>query len=53
MYNAIVLCGGGIKGISILGGIQYMIDQKLFTEVKYYSGTSIGAVICYFLAIII
>ena len=50
-YNAIVMSGGGMKGFALLGAIQYMIDNKLIGDVKYYSGTSIGAVICYFLAI--
>lgn len=51
-YNAIVLSGGGLKGFGMLGGLQYLYDQKLLHEnVKYYSGTSIGSVICYFIAI--
>ena len=50
-FNAIVLSGGGLKGFGLLGGIQYMIDNKLFENIKYYSGTSIGSVICFFLAI--
>ena len=49
-FNAIVLSGGGLKGFGLLGGIQYMIDNKLFENIKYYSGTSIGSVICFFLA---
>ena len=51
MFNAIVLSGGGIKGFGILGGIQYLLDNNLLSDVKYYSGTSIGSIICYFLAI--
>jgi len=51
IYNAIVMAGGGMKGFGLLGAMQYMIDNKLIENVKYYSGTSIGAVICYFLAI--
>lgn len=51
IYNAIVMAGGGMKGFGLLGAMQYMIDNKLIGNVKYYSGTSIGAVICYFLAI--
>ena len=52
LYNAIVLAGGGLKGFGLLGALQCMVDNKLFNEnVKYYSGTSIGSVICYFLAI--
>lgn len=50
MFTGLVLCGGGLKGFAILGGIQYLIDQKMLNA-KYYSGTSIGAIICYFLAI--
>ena len=51
-FNAIVLSGGGIKGLGLLGGLQYMIDNKLFDkDIKYYSGTSVGSIICYFLAI--
>ena len=51
-YNTIILPGGGIKAFSLLGGLQYMFDKNIFDEhVKYYSGTSIGSVICYFLAI--
>jgi len=50
MYNSIVICGGGKLGFGILGGIQYMMDQKML-DVKYFSGTSIGSIICYFLAI--
>ena len=51
LYNAIVMSGGGMKGFGLLGAMQYMIDNKLIGPVKYYSGTSIGAIICYFLAI--
>jgi NTE family protein len=51
MFNAIVLSGGGIKGFGTLGGIQYLLDNNLLPDLKYYSGTSIGSIICYFLAI--
>ena len=52
LYEAIVLSGGGLKGFGLLGGLQYMVDSKRFVDdVLFYSGTSIGAVICYFLAI--
>jgi predicted acylesterase/phospholipase RssA len=52
-YNARVLAGGGLKGFGILGGIQYIIDSKKIDlkKIHYYAGTSLGAVICYFLAI--
>ena len=50
-YNSIVLSGGGLKGFGLLGGLQYLIDHKHIDQIKYFSGTSIGAVICYFIAI--
>ena len=52
-FNALVLAGGGLKGFGILGGIQYLIDAKKIElkKIHYYAGTSIGAVICFFLAI--
>jgi predicted acylesterase/phospholipase RssA len=50
-YNSIVLSGGGLKGFGLLGGLQYLIDNKHLDNIKYFAGTSIGAVICYFIAI--
>lgn len=52
MYDAIVLSGGGTKGLMQLGAIQYYIDKNLIdiTNVKHYSGTSIGAAICFLMA---
>lgn len=51
LYNTVVMAGGGMKGFGLLGAMQYMIDNKLLDTIKYYSGTSIGAIICFFLAI--
>ncbi len=50
-FNTIVLSGGGIKGIITLGALQYAKDQFLLQNVNKYVGTSIGAIICYLLAI--
>ena len=47
-YNTLVLSGGGLKGFSILGALQYLVDEDkdhlLFLK-KYY-GVSVGAIIC-------
>jgi predicted acylesterase/phospholipase RssA len=52
-FNAICLSGGGMKGFSILGALQYGYDNKLISHdsINYYSGNSIGAIISYLLAI--
>lgn len=52
MYDALILSGGGAKGFSTLGALQYMQDNKLIDpNIKYLIGTSIGAIISYFLCI--
>src|SRR5579862_6285185 len=45
-YKAIVLSGGGSKGLFTLGALQYYYEKKLIDEVEIYAGTSIGSVIC-------
>ena len=48
-----ILSGGGTKGLCSLGVLQYLQDSKRIdcSAVKRLVGTSIGAIICYFLAI--
>jgi len=52
-YHTLILSGGGTKGLCILGALQYMQDTKRLEcdGIKRFIGTSIGAVISYFLAI--
>ena len=50
-YDTLVLSGGSSKGIIILGALQYAYDNFLLNKVTNYIGTSIGAIICYLLAI--
>ena len=52
-YNAIVMSGGGTKGFSTLGALQYMQDNNIISngDISYYIGTSVGSIISYFLAI--
>ena len=50
-YDTLVLSGGAVKGFIILGAIQALFDLKLLNNIKNYYGTSIGAIICYMLAI--
>jgi predicted acylesterase/phospholipase RssA len=46
-YQAIVLSGGGVKGILQLGALHYYHEKKSFDHdsVQQYAGTSIGSVI--------
>jgi predicted acylesterase/phospholipase RssA len=50
-FDTLVISGGSIKGIAALGALQYAQDNYLLKGLKYYVGTSCGALICYLLAI--
>lgn len=50
-FDTLVLPGGSIKGLLILGAIQYCYDNFLLTDIQNYVGTSAGAFISFFLAI--
>ena len=50
-YDTLVLSGCSQKGFIILGALQYCIDNFLLTDIKYFIGTSTGAIICYLLII--
>jgi len=49
-YKTLLISGGGPKGISALGSLQYIYDQKL-CDIDTYIGTSVGVIISYLLAI--
>lgn len=52
MFDALVLPGGGIKGITLLGALHYLSTETDYLKgIKYYSGTSVGAIICILLII--
>ena len=50
-YDTLVLSGGSIRGIMLLGALQYATDNYLLNDIKTYIGTSIGSIIGYLLAI--
>lgn len=52
-YDAICISSGGVKGFAALGALQYLQDSQHldFANIKFMSGTSVGAAICFFLAI--
>lgn len=53
MYETLILSGGGTKGFCILGSLQYLQDTKRLdcSSIKRFVGTSIGAIISFFIAI--
>jgi len=46
-YNTLVLSGGGIKGLLILGALEYLYETGKLQKknIRKYIGTSIGAII--------
>jgi len=50
-YNALIISGGSIKGLAALGALQYLQDNGHLHHIQYYAGTSVGAMICFLLAL--
>lgn len=50
-FDAIVIGGGGLKGLAFLGAIQFFAENDLFKNVKTFAGTSAGALICLLLVL--
>ena len=50
-FDTLVLSGGAMKGILVIGALQYAFDENLLNDVQTYVGTSAGAVICFLLII--
>lgn len=49
--SCLCLSGGGIKGFAYIGAIEKLIDEKIInmSNINKFVGTSIGAIICFFL----
>lgn len=45
-YNHLIIHGGGILGFCYVGGVKYLLEKNLLKNVKKYTGTSIGSLIC-------
>jgi NTE family protein len=46
LADSLVLSGGGVKGVYLLGALEYLNNEVGFGHIKAYYGVSIGAVIC-------
>lgn len=49
MFDTICLSGGGIKGFSFIGALEYLEDQKFINlkSINNWIGTSAGAITCF------
>lgn len=50
-WDTIVIGGGSIKGLSMLGAVQWLVDNNYLYGIKNYIGTSVGTLICYLVMI--
>jgi predicted acylesterase/phospholipase RssA len=51
MYKTLCLSGGGSSGISIIGSLKFLEENKVFNNfsIKKYVGTSVGSIIAFLL----
>jgi hypothetical protein len=45
-YNELIISSGGIKGFSIIGALYNFFQYYPLNNINYYTGTSVGALIC-------
>lgn len=45
-YNELIISSGSIKGLSIIGALREFFKYYPLNNIEYYSGTSVGALIC-------
>jgi predicted acylesterase/phospholipase RssA len=50
-FDAVVVGGGGLKGLSFLGAIHFFKESGVLDKVETFAGTSVGAVICLLMAL--
>lgn len=50
-FDTLVVSAGGVKGFSLLGGVQALIDNDEIKFVDKFIGTSVGSIICYLMII--
>ena len=50
-YESLVFEGGGVKGISYLGSIQYLEEKNLLKNIKNFGGSSAGSYIAALLSV--
>ena len=48
MINTLVLSSGGVLGIAHVGVIKYLQYKNILSNIKCFSGCSVGSLICYY-----
>jgi NTE family protein len=51
MITHVALSGGGIKGMAYLGILRYLYIENMINDIRYASGSSIGALYCLYIAL--
>lgn len=49
--NILVISGGGLRGFSALGALNYLIEQEIIVNPDILCGSSVGSIICFLLSI--
>lgn len=47
-YEELVISSGGINGICLIGALNVCYKYNALKNIKYYTGCSFGAVICFY-----
>ena len=47
----LVLCGGGMKGLYLVGALKYFDELNILKTIHTYAGTSMGGLICFMMNI--
>lgn len=50
-YDTLVLSGGSVKGLLLLGSLQYISEQNILKNITKFIGTSVGSLCSYLLAL--
>lgn len=50
-FNSLCLSGGCVKGLIMLGSIQYLLESDKLKDIKNFSCTSVGSIIAYLICI--
>ena len=50
-YDHLIISGGAVRGFAALGALDYCYTEGYLDNIKKYTGSSVGSMICYFLAI--
>lgn len=50
-FTSLVVSGGAMKGISVIGCMQYLEEEGILEGIRNFVGTSAGAIVCLFMVL--